>query len=123
MENDKSLIDSYLYINFENSYKRKKEMKKFLTTIQKKLTKVYTFIEKFLKEMKFLKDEFNTIYEEKNYIDIFLSIGKIIDTSINENYNMIKQMIDPIKKLINYLIQIAKNMKNFFKFRKNLIIN
>ena len=118
MENDKSLIDSYLYINYENSYKRKKEMKKFLTTIQKKLTKVYTFIEKFLKDMKFLKDEFNTIYEEKNYIDIFISIGKIIDTSINENYNMIKQMIEPIKKLIKLFDTNSKKYEEFFQNQK-----
>ena len=125
MENDKSFIDSFLYINYENSYKKKKEMKKFLSTFYKKLSKIYTFIDKFSKDMKFLKDELNTTYEEKNYIDIFLSIGKIIDTSINENYIMIKQMLEPIKKLIKLFDTNSKKYEDFFlnqkKFNNKMI--
>ena len=123
MENDKSFIDSFLYINYENSYKKKKEMKKFLSTIHKKLYKVYTFIEKFSKEMKILKDEFNANNEDKNYIDIFLSIGKIIDSSINENYIMIKKMLEPLKKLIKLFETNSKKYDDFFQNQKNLIIN
>ena len=84
MENDKSLIDSYLYINYENSYILKKEKKNFLSKLLKKLTKLYSFIEKFSKEKKLLKEEFSSIQEEKKYYDIFISIEKIID--FVENY-------------------------------------
>jgi hypothetical protein len=68
--------------------------------------------------MKILKDEFNTNNEDKNYIDIFLSIGKIIDTSINENYIMIKKMLEPIKKLIKLFETNSKKYEDFFQNQK-----
>ena len=118
MENDKSLIDSYLYINYENSYILKKEKKNFLSKLLKKLTKLYSFIEKFSKEKKLLKEEFSSIQEEKKYYDIFLSIEKIIDFVVNENFKMINQLLESIKKLKIAITSSYKKYEDFLLIQK-----
>ena len=118
MENDKSLIDSYLYINYENSYILKKEKKNFLSKLLKKLTKLYSFIEKLSKEKKLLKEEFSSIQEEKKYYDIFLSIEKIIDFVVNENFKMINQLLESIKKLKIAITSSYKKYEDFLLIQK-----
>ena len=117
MQNE--IIDNYLYNDYEQSYKINNSKYEFISILFDKITKINSYIEKFIKEKmenKILKDKLSGFKEEKNLHDLFSLIQKTIDTTFNENYKM-------INKILNCITELKKSFKSYFKKYDEFIIS
>ena len=66
-----------------------------------KISKINSYIEKFIKEKmdnKLLKDKLAEFKNEKNFQNLFFLLLTKIDVSFNENNIMLNKILDQIKK-------------------------
>ena len=99
MEIKESLIAIYLNNDYEYYYEDNKSKYELLLKLSEKITKINSYIEKFIKnimENKIMKDKISSFKEEENFQNLFLLIQQTIDTTFNQNYSMINKILDYI---------------------------
>ena len=119
---DSSLIQSYLYKDFENSYKIKQKNYDFILYISKSLSKLNSNLEKYIKDNEMIKEELSSYSEEKNFIDNYLLFQEILLIPINENSKMINRILESITSFINSFKSIFIKYEDFFNYQKQLSI-
>ena len=114
MENEKSLIENYLYIDYERSYKLKMNKHNYLTYLFEIVTKLNLSMEEFINENELLKQILSSCEEEKLFFDLFSFIQKIIVSVINENFSFVTKISDIISKFKESLEAHFYKYEDFF---------
>ena len=125
MEIKESLIDNYINNDYEKSYKCNKTRYELILKLSEKITKINSYIEKFIKnimENKIMKDKLSSFKEGENFQNLFLLIQQTIDTTFNQNYSMINKILDLINDLKENYKLYFKKYDDFFNYQKKFII-
>ena len=86
MINENLIKEKYLYHDYERSFKKNHYKNELLSFLYDKLSKISTYIDKFIKdkmENKILKDNLTTYTGDNYFINLYLLIQKTIDTTFN----------------------------------------
>ena len=121
MEIKESLIEIYLNNDYENYYKENKSKYELLSKLSEKITKINSYIEKFIKnkmENKIMKDKLSIFKEEENFHNLFLLIQQTIDTTFNQNYSMINKILELINSLKDNFKLYFRKYDEFINYQK-----
>ena len=124
MKNERLLIDGYLYNDYENSYILNKSKYDLLNMFCEKISKINSYIEKFIKEKmdnKLLKDKLAEFKNEKNFHNLFSLLLTKIDVSFNENNIMLNKILDQIKKFKDSFKSYFKKYDEFVNSQKKFV--
>ena len=119
MINENLIKENYLYHDYERSFKKNHYKNELLSFLYDKLSKISTYIDKFIKdkmENKILKDNLTTYTGDNYFINLYLLIQKTIDTTFNENYKM-------INTILNYIIELKELYNPYFKKYDEFLIS
>ena len=121
MKNDYTLIDEYLDSNYENSYNKNKSKYELISNLYEKLSKINSYIEKFIKEKmdsKIMKVKLQEYNGEENFYNLFLLLKNTIDSTFNENYNMFNEILESLGTLKEIFKSYFKKYEEFFNIQK-----
>ena len=119
MRNERLLIDGYLFNDYENTYILNKSKYELINIFYEKISKVNSYIEKFIREKmdnKIMKDKLTEYKNEENFRDLFLLLLSKIDVTFNESYIMLNKILELIKKL-------KESFKLYFKKYEDFLVN
>ena len=114
MENDKSLIENYLYIDYERSYKLKMNRHNYLTFLFEIITKLNLSMGEFINENELLKQILSSCEEEKLFFGLFSYVQKILESVIKENFSFVNKISDITSKLKESLETSFYKYEDFF---------
>ena len=121
MKNDYSLIEEYLDSNYKISYNKNKSKYDLITNLYEKLSKINSYIEKFIKEKmdnKIMKVKLQECNGEENFYNLFLLLKNTIDTTFNENYSMYNEILESLGTLKEIFKSYFKKYEEFFNCQK-----
>ena len=119
----KELIENYAFIDYEKSQKIVNERYEVLSFLCEKLPKINSYLEKFIKstmENKILKTKLSSSNQKENedFYSLFLLIQKTIETTFNETFQMINEILEPLINLKDDLKSSFKEYEDFIEYQK-----
>ena len=111
--------------DYEKYFKENKSKYDLSTKFSEKITKINSYIEKFIKnkmENKIMKDRLSLFKEDEIFQNLFLLIQHTIDTTFNQNYSMINNILNLITDLKDNFKLYFKNYEDFLNYQKKFII-
>ena len=128
MRNNQSLINNYLYDNYDQNYKSYNSRHQLLCLIQEKLEIFKKYLGKFIKKKldskiindKDKKEKFSN-FKKDDFCDFYFLIEKTIETSIKNNFQMINKTIEQISVLRTKLTSYFEVYDNFCGYQKTFL--
>ena len=124
MKNEYSLIEEYLDNNYENSYIKNKSKYELISNLYEKLSTINSYIENFIREKmnnKIMKVKLLEYKGEENFSNLFLLLQKTIDSTFNENYNMLNEILESLRTLKGLFKTYFKKYEEFFICQKKFM--
>ena len=118
MDNDKSLIKNYLYIDYEKEYNLKKNNNIYLSNLLDKLTKLNSNLQEFINQNKLIKNMLSSSQEDKKFYDTFNFVHNLFNGIINRNILFINKILEFIIKIRELTESCLPNFEDFFQEQK-----
>lgn len=118
MDNDKSLIKDYLYIDYEEEYNLKKNKKIYLSNLFDKLSKLNLNLQEFKNQNELIKNMLSSCQIDTNFNDTFNFVHNLINGVMSRNILFINKIMEFIIKIRELTDPCLTKFEDFFQEQK-----